>query len=363
MEKLLLSADKLPLAEGLVERRAGSNIALVKYWGKHGRQLPANPSLSFTLQTAYTHTIVRYTPLPPNKANLPHNISLNFGFEGKLNDAFAEKIKRFLADISDIFPFVEQLHFDIQSRNSFPHSSGIASSASSMAALSLCLCDIAHLLFGALDRPQEFLHQASYLARLGSGSACRSVYQGAAVWGSCADVPGSSDVAAVPFTHRLHPIFKDYCDAILIVSRSEKKVSSRAGHALMDNNPFAEVRYAQARKNIRQLIAALQTGDLEAFVSIVECEALTLHALMMTSQPSFLLMRPQTLAVIEQIRQFRADSGLPICFTLDAGPNVHILYPAQFAAPIEDFIQQNLAGYCENNYWISDKVSQADFVL
>lgn len=354
----LSNNNKAATLHGVVERTAGSNIALVKYWGKQGRQLPANPSLSFTLRAAHTYTKIRYSPKnEQDNEQLSSTVSLDFSFEGQPNLIFADKIKQFLSGIADIFPFVQQLHFQIESHNSFPHSSGIASSASSMAALALCMCDIAQQIFGVLVRPADFLHQASFLARLGSGSACRSVYAGAAIWGQCDEVAGSSDTVAVSFADCLHPLFRDYRDAILIVSRSEKKVSSRAGHALMDNNPFAEPRYSQARQNLKMLIPALQTGDLDTFITIVENEALTLHALMMTSTPSFLLMRPQTLAIIEHVRQFRADTGTPLCFTLDAGPNVHLLYPAAFAPKVGDFIKQCLINYCEDNYWIADQVS------
>src|SRR5690606_22821198 len=119
------------------------------------------------------------------------------------------------------------------------------------------------------------------------------------------------------------------------VSKKEKDVSSRAGHALMEGNPYAHARYEQANTHITDMLQALENGDINAFGRIVEKEALTLHALMMTSEPSYLLMRPNTLAIIERIRSLRETKGVPVCFTLDAGPNVHLLYPREVSATVE----------------------------
>lgn len=337
---------------GTVAWQSPSNIALVKYWGKFGRQYPRNPSISFTLATAHTDTKVHY-----ESKSVADGISLDFLFEGQANEAFRLKMVKFLASITDIFPFLPHLHLNISSSNSFPHSSGIASSASSMSALALCLCSIEQEILGKSVAANDpvFLQKASYIARLGSGSACRSVYARAAVWGTSAAVVGSSNDYAVPFND-LHSVFDDYQDSILIVSRAEKKVSSRAGHALMNGNPYAAIRYEQAHQNLTTLIEVLKNGDLTQFVEIVEAEALILHALMMCSTPSYLLMRPNTLQVIEKIRQFRADTGHPVCFTLDAGPNVHVLYPKNITAQVTDFINAELLPFCEGGYWIADKM-------
>jgi diphosphomevalonate decarboxylase len=331
--------------------RSPSNIALVKYWGKHGNQLPANPSISFTLHNAYTETQIVAHP-----TSIRGGLSIDFLFDGEPNEAFANKIRQFLATIVSYFPFLHQYHLQIDSRNSFPHSAGIASSASSMSALALCLCSLEQQFNGQEEQNEAFFRKASIIARLGSGSAARSVFPAAAVWGRHIDLPNSSDEYAVPFA--MHPIFHTYQDAILIVNRSEKAVSSRVGHQLMNTHPYAAVRYQQANEHFRQLIDILQNGDVEAFVPIVENEALTLHGLMMNSSPSFILLHPNTLHIIQKIRQFRQETQLPICFTLDAGPNVHILYPDAYSYRIVPFIETALLPYCEHRYWIADRVGK-----
>lgn len=330
--------------------RSPSNIALVKYWGKYGIQLPRNASVSFTLTNAYTNMSIAYQP----KSNNEQGVSLYFLFEGQENAKFAQKIQVFLETLVPIFPFLTQLHLNISSSNSFPHSSGIASSASSMSALALCLCSIEQQLLNDFASNEAFLHKASEIARLGSGSAARSVYPYAAVWGYHNDIADSANEYAIPFA--MHPYFNTYCNTILIVSRAEKTVSSRAGHALMNDHPYADARYTHANNQLSNLVPILQTGDAQGFINIVENEALTLHGLMMNSNPSFILLHPNTLHIINQIRAFRHDTNIPLCFTLDAGPNVHLLYPAEFATQVQPFIQTNLLAYCQDNYFIEDKV-------
>lgn len=346
--------DTSKLEAGKITWKSPSNLALIKYWGKHGQQLPRNPSISFTLDQAYTKTTLEY-----HVKTEPHEtVSLEFFFENKPNEAFRTKVLNFLESISEFFPFLTQLHFIIHSYNSFPHSSGIASSASSMSALALCLCSLEKLFFGTLEDENEFLKKASFIARLGSGSACRSVYPKMAVWGESGEIEGSSNLFAIPFETEIHDLFKTFHDDILIVSRGEKSVSSRAGHSLMEENIYASNRYQQARQRMRQLLAALKKGDLDVFGNITENEALTLHALMMTSNPSYLLMRPNTIKLIELVRLYREETKVPLYFSLDAGPNLHLLYPDDVAEKVQSFIKSELLQYCENNEYIADNVGQ-----
>ena len=204
-----------------------SNLAIIKYWGKYGRQLPRNPSISITLDAAFTETTIAYQA----KTGADEGIALDFAFEGKANEAFRTKLLKFLESITDIFPFLRQLELNIQSYNSFPHSAGIASSASSMSAIALCLCSMEHRLFGSLEEDTAYRQKASFIARLGSGSACRSIYAKMALWGQTGEVEQSSDLYAIPFETQTHEIFKSCHDDILIASRGEKSVSSSAGHA------------------------------------------------------------------------------------------------------------------------------------
>lgn len=333
-----------------VSWRSPSNIAIVKYWGKYGRQLPRNTSVSFTLDHAHTDTSIAFQA----KEN-DGEVSVDFLFEGEPKPAFADKIIRFFEGLTDEFGFLHDYHFTIASSNSFPHSSGIASSASSMSALALGLCSIEKALTGWPSTEEEFLAKASHIARLGSGSAARSVYPKVALWGEHNQVMNSSNTKATPIVD-VHAAFDGFHDDILIVSAEEKAVSSTAGHALMETNRYASVRYQQAQENIVETLNALATGDILKFGKILEEEAMTLHALMMCSDPSYMLMQPGTISVIEKVRAYRASSMMPLYFTLDAGPNVHLLYPDEVAEPISQFIQEELKPYCHNGLIIKDQV-------
>ena len=259
--------------KGQITWRSPSNIAIIKYWGKHGIQLPRNPSISFTLNNAFTEMTLEYQV----KEQFDHKISLAFEFEERDKiEKFRQKIVAFLETQLPIFPFLTELDLKITSSNSFPHSAGIASSASSMSALALCLCSLENDYLGyntdstSRDSREgaDFLQKASYLARLASGSACRSVYPTMAVWGECKDVKGSSDAYAVGFEEEIHSVFKSYQDDILIAATGEKSVSSRMGHGLMNDNPYASARYQQANERMSRLIAALKVGDVETFGQI-----------------------------------------------------------------------------------------------
>ncbi len=336
------------IESGQVKWQSPSNIALVKYWGKHGRQLPRNPSISFTLSVAQTTTQVDYE----YRKNGKLGTQVDFTFEGKRNIPFQQKIETYLSSVTDLIPQLSHLNLKIQSENSFPHSSGIASSASSMSALALCLVSIEQQLQSSAHFDLE---KASLLSRLGSGSAARSVYGPIAVWGKSEISDLSSDQYAIPYVDKIDPVFSSFKDDILIISKNEKAVSSRAGHALMENNPYAAARYQAANNNLTALIAAMEVGDLEQFGDIVEREAFTLHALMMASEPPYLLMEPNTLRVINEIRTFRAEYGVPVYFTLDAGPNVHMLYPESFSEKVSE-LKESLRAYCIDNRIIEDQV-------
>lgn len=331
--------------------KSPSNLAIVKYWGKYGQQLPRNASISFTLDHAYTETHLSYEEKEDDG-----KISLDFKFEGAENKAFADKIERFLGSLLEEFPFLTSYHLSIESSNSFPHSAGIASSASSMSALALCLCSMERELTIGLPNEEHFYRRASHISRLGSGSASRSVYPHLAVWGETPHVEGSSNLYAVPYSKKVDPVFLNFHDDILLISKAKKSVSSTAGHQLMEGNPFAPVRYEQADANMKKVLKALEEGDLELFGEVAEEEALMLHALMMTSHPSYILMEGGSLEAIKRVRAWRAETGLPLYFSLDAGPNLHLLYPDNIYNEVQAFIKSDLLELCEDGKYIEDKV-------
>jgi diphosphomevalonate decarboxylase len=341
--------DTSKLNEGSYTWKSPSNIALVKYWGKSDPQIPKNPSISFTLNNCHTQTTLEY-----QKKDTPSDdFRFEVIFEGEKRDDFKPKIEKFFERIEKYIPFINEYEYVIQTENSFPHSSGIASSASGMSALALCLMSMEKELNPDISK-EDFNRKASFLARLGSGSAARSIEGEIVVWGTHQDIPESSDLFGLKFPLVLHDNFKNYQDTILLVDKGQKQVSSTLGHDLMIGHPFAGQRFNQANKNISKLTEILQNGDLKAFVKLVEGEALTLHAMMMTSDPYFILMKPNTLKIIEKIWEYRHKTTSDICFTLDAGANVHVLFPEKEKDTVNEFINNNLLGFCQKNQYICD---------
>ncbi len=331
--------------------KAPSNIALVKYWGKKENQIPANPSVSFTLQASCTETRLEYTKLEKESPDF----SFDLLFEGAPKESFKPKISTFLSRVENYLPFLRKYHFTIETSNSFPHSSGIASSASGMAALALCLMDMEKELDPKMEM-DFFYRKASFLARLGSGSACRSIKGGIVQWGRHKDIENSSDLYGIPYPYSVHPVFEQYHDTILLVHEGEKQVSSTLGHDLMHNHPFAKQRFEQAGKNLKALQPVFIDGNLVEFISLVESEALSLHAMMMSSMPYFMLMKPNTLEIINKIWEYRNASKTHVCFTLDAGANVHVLYPENEKDQVLQFIKDELVAYCQNGQYICDRI-------
>jgi diphosphomevalonate decarboxylase len=335
-----------------------SNIALVKYWGKKENQIPENPSVSFTLNNCKTITTVSFS-----KKSANNDFSFEVFLDGEKKDSFKPKIETFFKRVEVYLPFLKDYHFKIETKNTFPHSSGIASSASGMSALALCLVSIEKDLIVISSEAERFLfndeyfnQKTSFLARLGSGSACRSIEGDLIVWGENKTVEGSNNLYGVKYPYKVHENFKDYQDTILLVDKGEKQVSSTVGHNLMHGHPYAQNRFNQAHDNLAKLKPILEKGNLKDFIELIESEALTLHAMMMTSMPYFILMKPNTLEIINKIWKFRQETGLHISFTLDAGANVHVLYPKKEAEQILEFIQSELVAYCQNEQYICDQI-------
>lgn len=324
---------------------APSNIAFVKYWGKRDRQIPMNPSLSMTLSNCFTKTTVEF------KQETSVRILKSFNFENQERIKFRDRIDDYLNSITDLLPWLKDYSLDIKSENSFPHSTGIASSASSFAALAACLEEFsAHLEQRTFDA-----NKASKLARLGSGSASRSIQGPYVTWGKEAHIKNSSNQFATKVAN-VHESFNKMNDSILIVSSKEKSIGSSAGHSLMNTHLFNEVRYVQAKDNIIDLLKAMKMGDFDTFGAILENEALTLHALMMTSIPSFLLLEGNSLNIIKEVRAYRKKTHISVYFTVDAGPNIHLIYPDKDKPQILDFIHSTLMPLCEDQKVIHDHI-------
>ncbi len=349
------------LTSGKISWQSPSNIALVKYWGKYGEQKPMNASVSFTLKNSHTITSLSF-----EKKN-----SEGFDFEvyldGKRETSFEPKIQKFFERIEVYLPFLKEYRFKIETSNSFPHSSGIASSASGISALALCLMDMEMQMLPEIsitlqETDSNFFNQkASFLARLGSGSACRSVDGPLIIWGEHPEIDNSTNCFGTKYPYEVHKNFENYQDTILLVDKGEKQVSSSVGHNLMLDHPFAEQRFRQAKSNLSKLIPIFKSGDVSEFIKIVESEALSLHAMMLTSMPYFILMKPNTLEIINRIWKFREETESMVCFTLDAGANVHVLYPEAEKKQVLQFIKNELLPFCKDGEFIEDEVGPGAF--
>lgn len=344
-EALQLNSGSLPSIPRSIIWEAPANIALVKYWGKKGDQLPISPSLSMTLSNSITRTELHY------RESENTNPKIEFRFNAEKNNAFENRVKNFIDRISVFFPFLKKVDLFIYSNNTFPHSAGIASSASALSSLALCVCSMEEQLKGESADRESFFQKASYMARLGSGSASRSVYRNYVEWGAH---HGGSDEYATPLGSEVNEQMKLLYDTILITSTKPKKISSTQGHSLMNVHPYKENRIKQAGINFQNLKDALETGDFDKFTEIVENEALSLHALMLSSNPGFVLLNEASISIIERVRNFREKNNTQVAFTLDAGPNIHLLYPEKEQEPIRHFINAELRAFCESGRMLND---------
>ncbi len=348
MENQFLGNQNFNISNQVVLATCPSNIALIKYWGKYANQMPANPSISYTLNHCNTQTSMEFL------ANEPFSVQTFLAGNEELK--FAEKIEKYFKNIEQYLPWILKGKYIIKTENTFPHSSGIASSASGFGAIASCLMNLDQIFSTENHQPSTINQKASFLARLGSGSACRSLYNGLVVWGKTDEVEGSSDLFAVKYPdEEIHPIFKNFNDWVLLIHEGEKSVSSTVGHGLMNTNPYAERRFQEARENFVPLKEILKTADLQGFIKLVEHEALTLHAMMMMSEPAFILMKTGTLEVINKLWNYRKETGNPLFFTLDAGANVHLLFPEnESSEAIKNFIKLELLQHTQNGGVVKD---------
>ncbi len=347
MDKVFYGKKTFKISDQKVNASCPSNIALIKYWGKYENQIPANPSISYTLNHCKTNTEIEFIADEP--------FSVQTFLAGNEETKFAGKIEKYFKSIEEYLPWILKGKYIIRTENTFPHSSGIASSASGFGAIAKGLMNLDDIFTKVSD--EEFkTRKESFLARLGSGSACRSLYNGLIVWGKTDVVPGSSDLFAIPYPEEeIHSVFRNFNDWVLLIHEGQKSVSSTVGHGLMNTNPYAQRRFQEAHENFEILKNILSTGDMEGFIKLVEHEALTLHAMMMMSDPAFILMKTGTLEVIHKIWDFRRITGLALFFTLDAGANVHLLFPNDIDSDkIKDFITTELLPHTQNGGVVKD---------
>ncbi|MEL6269358.1 MAG: diphosphomevalonate decarboxylase [Chloroflexota bacterium] len=301
--------------------RASSNIAFIKYWGNsdHTLRIPVNPSLSMNLDGLYTETTSTWTG-----DTSAHTLFLNG--EVITEGPALKRVSGYLNDLKQRYEISG--HCVVESSNNFPMGAGIASSASAFAALALSATTAA-----GLELPE---HELSALARLGSGSASRSIPGGFVEWqvGKSHETSVASTIA--PADHW------DLVDVIGIVSAEHKSVGSARGHAMADTSVLQKARVASAFDRFEVCKQAVLDRDFETFASVVEMDSNVMHAVMMTSVPSLFYWQPASIGVMQAVRQWRAD-GLSVCYTLDAGPNVHCICAAADAQAVQTHLE-NIAG-------------------
>jgi len=291
---------------------ACANIAFVKYWGKRDAELnlPANSSLSMNLDRLTTITTVEFSP------DYDDDLVILDGREER-----GETRQRIVAHLDRVRAMARlRARARVISKNSFPSGAGLASSASGFAALSLAASRAA-----GLELSQREL---SILARFGSGSACRSIPGGFSEWTAASSSEESFAEQIAPPEHW------DLRDVIALVSRAKKPVGSTEGHSLAPSSPFFQARLASLADRLTKAKAALLEKDLATLGPLIEEDAISMHAVMMTSRPPIYYWLPSSIQLIHEVQNWRAE-GLEVYFTLDAGPNVHLICQAADQAEVE----------------------------
>lgn len=293
--------------------RAGSNIAFIKYWGVDDASinLPQTSSISMTLADAHTTTTLEW---------LSGAQQDEITVDGRtLAGEAGARIVRHLDRIRQLAGTQQRAR--VVSKNNFPMASGIASSASGFAALTVAACQSLGLSLDAT--------QMSALARLASGSASRSLFGGYVEWDRGVD--HTTSVARLLYS----PEHWELYDLVAIVSSAEKKVSSEGGHRMAATSPLNRARVDHVNELLPLVEAAIAERDLDKLGAAIEWDALAMHAVMQTGSPSLLYWQPGTLEILHAVRRWRSDEGLAAYFTIDAGPNVHVICAAHDAPMVE----------------------------
>ncbi|MBI2640987.1 diphosphomevalonate decarboxylase [Candidatus Roizmanbacteria bacterium] len=280
---------------------APSNIALIKYWGKKDEKLrlPANGSISVNLSNLTTTTTVEF-----RKDLKKDEVIIN----GKRDEKKAERVMKHLdrirkkAKISDYARVVSQ--------NNFPTAGGLASSASGFAALTVAATKAAGLNLSEKE--------LSILARQGSGSACRSIPDGFVEWLDGETSETSHALSLYP------PSYWDLAIVVVLAGGEEKSVLTTEGMKRLDTNPFYPIRLSRINEKIKKMKQYLSGKKFEEFGSLVESEALELHAMTLTSSPPIIYWRPKTIKVMKLVQKIR-ENNVPVYFTIDSGPHVCII--------------------------------------
>ncbi|MCB2210316.1 diphosphomevalonate decarboxylase [bacterium] len=281
---------------------AHPNIAFIKYWGLRdaANRIPANDSLSMNIGCLSTRTTVTLDPGLAEDTLILNGETAGAAARNRVAQ-FMDRIRR-MAGVAT--------YALVESENNFPIGAGVASSASAFAALALA----GTAAYGLSLSEAEL----SSLARYGSGSACRSVPGGFAAWRTDPETGDSYATSIAPADHW------DLADCIAILDEEHKSVGSEAGMRLAGTSPLQSARVADAPRRMALCEQAILDRDFDAFAAVTELDSNLMHAVMMTSQPPLFYWQPQSLAIMQAVKRWQVE-GLPVTYTLDAGPNVHVL--------------------------------------
>lgn len=278
---------------------APSNIAFTKYWGKKDEDLriPENGSISMNLSNLLTTTTVEFSETYKNDS-----VTINGVEKEDLRvSAHLDRIRK-LTNI--------QTKARVVSKNNFPTGTGLSSSASGFAALSLAASSAA-----GLDLSEKEL---SILARIGSGSACRSIPSGFVEWlgGETSEESYAMQI--------FKPDYWDIADVVVVVSSEKKDVATSIGQKTAESSPFMSVRLSRMKEKNEQVKSYIQKKDFQKFGQFIESEALELHAIMLTQTPPLIYWLPGTIVVMKAVQKWRKE-GLSAYFTINTGQDVHII--------------------------------------
>ena len=311
------------MTEKRATAQAHPNIALIKYWGNRDDywRIPANDSLSFNLEGLWSRTTVIFRPQLSQDRLWLHGREIS-GTGLTRAQRVLDRVRRWAG---------LKWYAEVHSENNFPTGTGIASSASGFAALAVAAAAAAGLVLSEAD--------LSRLARLGSGSAARSVPGGFVLWRA-----GQHDEDSFAYTFAAANHWA-LADCIAVVSTQPKAVGSSHGHTLAATSPLQAARVADAPRRLALVQDAILRRDFDQLAWIVEQDAHLMHAVMQTSQPPLLYWQSASIEVMHAVRAWRA-AGRAVAYTLDAGPNVHVLCPASLAPTVAADLAQ-LPGVAE----------------
>lgn len=305
--------------------QAPSNIALIKYMGKKDseRNIPTNSSLSYTLNKLVSS--VELEKIPGRKdywepLYIPGAQPFELGEKGQ---------QRFLNHFARI---KERFNYDgafvVRSSNNFPHSSGLASSASSFAALTKCA---ALALSELTQHPLLSIEEQAQLSREGSGSSCRSFFSPWALW-------KEKTVSSIELP------YNDLIHQVIVISHQEKEVSSREAHARIHTSKLFPTRDKRAEQNLKTLLSALEEQDWQSAYQICWREFQDMHQLFATCQTPFSYITEQSRMALELLQDLWQRQGDGPIVTMDAGPNIHLLYRPDQKELCHEFTKEYLLG-------------------